>query len=148
MQLRDHCHRLAGRIEDLLHQGERVICVFEGETTEFVRLQQALIRQSGEIRQLNLTLDLSVGQRHAKASTKLRGEEADDLARIKDMFDRLRRRIAVLQPDPYFLCEWHGVKSDVRSTPKLAAAPMLADIFEYSDGLDLVGTLASGPLYR
>src|SRR5687767_7514490 len=119
MQARDYCHGLAERIDSRIRPDERIVCAFYGETTDFVRLQHGLIRQAGKLRQIEITLHLSVGQRHVKASTNLRGEEAADCVQITELIDKLRSRLAAVEPDPYFRSEWPENAPDIRMIPVL-----------------------------
>ena len=88
-------------------------------------------------------------KRHAGAIVTLTNEWQFDRQRLTEILGILRKKLANLPEDPYLI-----VKEEVESTeenrvkPLVAASDMIDTIRSAADGLDLVGILATGKIYR
>lgn len=130
--------------------GEEVLLLdCAGEDSDFVRFNGGLVRQAGHVEQAELDLDLVQGPRHARGSVSLTGVLAEDEQRAAALLARLRQTLEHLPEDPHLL-----YSTEVNSTERLAAndLPSAADITDAvltaAAGVDLVGILAAGAVYR
>lgn len=140
--LADHAVRaLRGR--------EFLLVNFAGEVSDFVRFNKARVRQAMTIRQAYLALTLIDGNRHATVRFTLTSDPATDRAAIDDVIASLRTELPTLPEDPYLLYATDVRSSDeVRSGTLPAGGDAIDTIVASGAGTDLVGILASGPVFR
>ncbi len=139
---------------------------FRAEASDFVRLNQGVIRQPGHVKRAQATVRLFEGQRHAVRVVALSGDVRQDCLRIADAIAALRQSLPTLVEDPFFSVETAAIRS--RRVQKAAgAAPfsgtaaaalashgqdsareIVSQIVPCISGLDLVGLLCSGPRAR
>ncbi|MCC6196963.1 MAG: TldE/PmbA family protein [Burkholderiales bacterium] len=96
-----------------------------------------------------LSIRLIAGARHAEHVLSLSGDLARDGAAVKDAIAALRSVLPDLADDPLLL-----LPSDVQSSRSVRDAPLppaeavIDEVLRAADGLDLVGILAAGPVWR
>jgi predicted Zn-dependent protease len=149
MDVKDYCFALAERMQGLLRGGEVFTCHFEGERSDFVRLNNDRVRQAGSVSQLELELDLVEGRRHSAGSVNLSGNPADDRALLEELITSLRAQRRHLPDDPHlnYATEVRSTEEERNHGPADSEAALEA-IIRAGEGLDLVGLLSSGSLYR
>ena len=146
--MRDYFHTLTDALFTQLTRDEVLLCSFDGEDSDFVRLNHNKVRQAGNVTQRYLHLDLIRGQRHATCTSVLAGHLDHDLPPLRALLDTLRAQITLLADDPYLMYATqinntsHGAAS---ATIDCGAA--IDDIITAAHGLDLVGLWASGAIY-
>ncbi|MFY9974021.1 MAG: metallopeptidase TldD-related protein, partial [Chromatiaceae bacterium] len=138
---------LADRLSGRLVGQERLFCSLASESSDFVRLNRNRIRQAGSVRDTSLGLTLIEGSRQADGSCGLTGDPSQDLARARDLLDRLRERLPHVPDDPYLNYAEAPWSSDTRvgetpPDPREAVGELIA----LAEGLDLVGIWASGEI--
>ena len=132
-----------------LRHAQRLTTYYSGETSDFARLNHNRIRQSGQVTQHYLTIELIEGQRHLNASTTLTGEAARDQTAARELLWRLQERLAFVPEDPYLNLPETATRSETRQPGTLPEpAHALADLTQAATGLDLVGFFASGEIAR
>ncbi|NNB69005.1 TldD/PmbA family protein [Pseudomonas fluorescens] len=122
---------------------------FAGESSEFVRFNHAQVRQAGQVQQASLNLKLIHDGRHADLTITLAGEPALDRQRLANGLQQLRETLPLLPQDPYLLLNhnaWQSHNEQLRPLPELAQ--VLHDISQATEGVDLVGFYAAGPISR
>ena len=131
-------------------RGSEVLLVnFAGEHTDFVRFNQARVRQPLTVRQAMITLSLIDGARRDNVTLTLSGEIAQDQAAVVAALATLRRDLPSLPEDPYLLYADGPAQSNRETVGRLpSAAEAIDDVTQAARGADLVGVLASGPIYR
>ena len=136
---------LAERLNTGLKGGEVLFTSLDGETSDFVRINQGRVRQGGSVRSAGLGLTLIEGGRQAEAACDLTGDSEQDLARARALVERLRERLAHLPEDPYLSYSTEPWSSDERTgEPPPAPQDAIAELLTLANGLDLVGIWASG----
>ncbi len=149
--LHRHFLMLAQALDERLGPAEDYTLWLHAEESDFVRFNHGKVRQPGSVSQRELSLRLIQGKRHASTELSLSGVAAEDLARVDSALARLRERVAQLPEDPLLLWETEGVSSVHLSPEALADGAEMTDaILEEAaldGGVDLVGILASGPIY-
>jgi len=130
-------------------RGTEVLLVnFSGEASDFIRFNHARVRQPMSVRQAYLTLHLIDGRRHDRITLAASGGDGD-LAAIDDAIDGLRADLAALPEDPYLLYSTEAAQSRSERTGRLPSAEeAITTLTEAGRGLDMVGVLANGPVYR
>ena len=147
--MQQYFYNLADFIGARIEGREQYKCWLAAEVTDFVRFNKSAIRQPGYVRQINLTLTLIDGARHAGSRLTLSGELTADRELVEQTIVNLRAQLPDLPEDPHLLISTE-VQSTERIVPsKLPAASMIVDeVLSVAQGYDLVGILASGPMYR
>ena len=147
--MRDYFFALTERLIAGLSDREHLLLALSGEDSDFVRLNRGRVRQAGHVRQAALHLDLIDGARHATLDYQLRFDRDADFAVLRDETQRLRQLIPRLPDDPHLLYATAVNDSEHRDDHALPGAPgMVHDLVTAAFGLDLVGLLASGPVYH
>ena len=130
--------------------GREVLLInFAAETSDFVRLNRARVRQPMTVRQAYLKLTLIDGQRHTAVTLALTGDPAQDHSAIAELIATLRADLPHLPEDPYLLYSiavHSSARVDAGQLP--TAQEALDTILRAAHGTDLVGMYASGPVYR
>ncbi len=122
---------------------------FEAEESEFVRFNRGAVRQPGSVTQQSLSLRLINGQRHATQNLTLSGNKEEDSRRITEAVVRLRELVAVLSDDPHLLYNTSVHSTENASHATLPGGSALVEtITHHAAGIDFVGFLAVGPIYR
>jgi hypothetical protein len=90
-------------LQDRLQPGEDFTANLRAETSDFVRMSHAQVRQPGTVHQIVLDLDWICGQRHTAAQLTLTGQQDEDERRLGATVVTLRERLPLLPEDPYLL---------------------------------------------
>ncbi|OWW19677.1 TldD/PmbA family protein [Noviherbaspirillum denitrificans] len=147
--MRSYFLDLAARLDARLRDGEEYQCWLAAESSDFVRFNRSAIRQPGHVRQIYLTLTLLDGSRNASMTMALAGTIEADRFVLDRMIAALRSQLPDLPEDPYLLRA-----TDVQSTEHILpsrlpeTAAIVDEVLSAARGLDLVGILAAGPIYR
>lgn len=132
-----------------LRGDEVLLANFAGEETDFVRFNRAQVRQPLTVRQAQLALSLIRSGRRNNATLTLSGDPAQDRARVAETIGALRDELAALPADPYLLYATESTASDREDRGRLPSAEeAIEQVTRVARGTDLVGLLASGPIYR
>ncbi len=147
--VRDFFYTLADEIQALITPGEVFLAYLEAEESDFVRFNRNRVRQAGGVRQIELSLDLIEGERHAGISCSLNGFLERDLPMIRELLEGLRLSRKLIPEDPYLF-----YATEIRNTEEMKenslpeASSVVREIVAAAQGLDLVGFWASGTIYR
>ncbi len=132
-----------------LHANEVLLVNFSGEESDFVRFNRGRVRQPMSVRQAYLTLTLIDGLRHDSTTIAISGPGGQDRAAVVQAIEAMRSDVPSLPADPYLLYATEVSSSDqVRSGMLPSPAQAIDDVVRAAAGLDLVGILGSGPVYR
>ena len=131
-------------------RGDEVLLLnFAGEDTDFVRFNRAQVRQPMSVRQAQLALSLVRAGRRNNVTLTLCGNPAQDRTTVADAIDALRAELPALPADPYLLYATEATSSNREDRGRLPSpAEAIEHITAAARGTDLVGLLASGPVYR
>lgn len=140
---------LAGKVLGSLRGGEVGSLSLRGERSSFARMNQARVRQAGDVAQDVVELTLIAGARHASAAYTLSGREDEDAAMLRTALGELRDIAAALPDDPHLLyCTDPRESTTVEPDELPDAREALHTILALGAGHDLVGHFASGALHR
>ncbi len=132
-----------------LRGDEVLLANFSGEVSDFIRFNHARIRQPMTVRQAYLTLQLIDGRRHDRTTISIAETADEDHAAIRSAIEAMRTDLPALPDDPYLLYNTAVTASDTQRRGQLPApAEVIETLITAGAGLDLVGILASGPVYR
>ncbi|MGD2112993.1 MAG: metallopeptidase TldD-related protein [Gammaproteobacteria bacterium] len=140
---------LSDRLCAGLAAGEVLLLNYQGEDSDFVRLNHNRIRQAGHVRQQALYLDLIANARGASAVLPLCANRETDLTAAQAVLGRLRAQLPLLPEDPhlhYATAVHNSAHCGENRLPEAAEA--LESLIEAARGLDLVGVWAGGEMSR
>ena len=148
---RAHFSQLSSWLGDQLRGAEGYALSLAGEASEFIRLNRAKVRQAGEVTQGKLNLTLCEGRRQASAQLCLCGELREDRERVSAALHQLRGWLPSLPEDPHQLrAPTEGVPT--AEAPAAVTTPssraLTSHLLDAAAGLDLVGLVSSGTLWR
>jgi len=140
---------IAALVSSELRGDEIHLSTFQGEDSDFVRLNGGRVRQAGSVTARAVTVDLISGRRHAEGAVSLSGDLAEDRVRIARLIAGLREQRDLMPEDPFL-----AYATEVRSTERReknrlpSGGEALDDIHAAGRGRDLVGIYAAGGIYR
>ncbi len=142
-------HAIAAALDGALADGERYAATFEGEDTDFVRMNHGKVRQPGSVSQRYLGVRLIQRDRHAEHRQSLTGDLATDIASATAALKSLRAAAGDAHPDPHLLLPDKVASSSVARDGGLPPSADVVDrILDAARGSDLVGLYAAGPVFR
>ncbi len=134
-----------GRLRD----NEVLLANFDGEDSDFLRFNRARVRQPLSVRQAYLTLELVDGRRHDRTTLAITGQAEEDRPAIRSAIEAMRADLPALPEDPFLPdCTDGGGSENARSGRMPSPEEAVDAITAAGAGLDLVGLLAGGPVYR
>ncbi len=147
--VRDYFLAIVAALDAAQAAGERYAATFDGEDTDFVRLNQGKVRQPGSVTQRYLGLNLVRGKRHAEHRQSLCGNLDADIAAALASMSALRESLTDAHEDPHLnLPEQVASSTTARSGNLPPSADVVERILAAAHGSDLVGLYAAGPVYR
>jgi len=140
---------LAAYANGQLRGGEVLLANFDGEVSDFLRFNHARVRQPMTVHQAHLTLQLIDGRRHDRTTLAITGNAEEDRPAVKGALEAMRADLPALPEDPYLLyCDEAGASDNARTGRMPSPEEAVEMITTAGAGLDLVGILASGPVFR
>lgn len=136
-------------LQGAIGRQERFTLSYNAEASDFIRFNHGKVRQAGHVQQASVYFKLIEDARHADLNLTLSGDEAVDRQRLGEALHQLRETLTLLPVDPYLLLNdeaWQS--SNVQDVPLPDSAHVVEQIAQLSEGLDLVGIYAAGPIYR
>lgn len=133
----------------LLKGDEEFICSFNGENSDFVRLNHAKIRQAGNVLQNSISFELIQGKRHLGTNLNLSGDLKTDISTLEENINIIREHIKQIPDDPYFnYCEEISQTKQEQKSELPDSQDILQQIHSNCHNIDLVGILAVGTISR
>lgn len=136
-------------VKKQVQSGEHYTLSFDGEIMDYARFSQGKTRQSGTVTQHFIDLDWLIGDKHASMTLGLSSNLKDDETLLIENIKYLRKSALESASDPYLLLNQENKNSEAIHKNELQPAPeILEQVLTSADGLDLVGSMISGPVYR
>ena len=147
--MRDHFEQLADRVCVAGPGLERVGLSYAGESSDFIRFNQARVRQATHVQQRHATVTVVAGARRASATRALSGDVAADAAALAAERDLLAQQLPWVPEDPFLLLPDEVHSTTREATGALPSPQQLIDaVTAEGAGTDLVGFYAGGPVTR
>lgn len=145
--MQERFYELVDHVTGLLSGEEVLLANFSGERSDFIRFNNARVRQAGNVVQRALTLELIKGGRHVRASITLAGN-SQDAAKAAAVLQELRSQLPQVSEDPYLLYATDGMSSTQAAPDQLPRSDeALGAILREAAGKDMVGLYASGGIF-
>ena len=119
-----------------------------GETSQFIRLNNSKIRQTGIIDDMSYSLALIANRRQVSCSTTLNGDVELDKNHLLNILNSLRCDIEKVPEDPYIVYPKEGISSNEKNRGSLLDFDKsVSSLLPVTQGVDLAGIWASGSVY-
>lgn len=139
-------------IADMVSTGrndEQLHAYLLGEQSDFIRFNHNRIRQGGQVRQYEVQLAMTDGERQCVGYCDLTGVHDHDRDTLSSLLDTLRRRLPDCPQDPYLHYNQSPCSNESLSDSELPETQSVVDtIITRAEGLDLVGHYAAGEITR
>ena len=140
---------LSKKLFSQLKKDEILTVSFVGENSQFIRLNNAKVRQTGLVDDADIKLKLIANNRTCSGSFTLSGDDTVDLSRGSSEIERMRLESKEILEDPYIVMPSEsGSSHEVKSANGLAFNDAVDAIMPAVQGVDFVGVLANGRMYR
>ena len=111
--MKDYFKKLSDILFNILNNNEILILNLDAEKTDFVRFNQAKIRQAGNVNQVTLTMNLIIKNKTLTSIMRLNANLERDTKVLLRTLDFLRREIPELHEDPYLMYERNINSSEI-----------------------------------
>ena len=140
---------LSKKLFSQLKKDEILTVSFVGENSQFIRLNNAKVRQTGLVDDADIKLKMIANNRTCSGSFTLSGDDVVDLSRGSSEIERMRLESKEILEDPYIVMPSEsGSSHEVKSANGLAFNDAVDAIMPAVQGVDFVGVLANGRMYR
>lgn len=122
---------------------------FSAEESDFIRVNNAKIRQATTVEQGSLELEIHVGSKKANISVPLTLEGEQNLNLLGETLSNLQKEVRSLPDDPYITAMTNEGTSRTELKGELPTGEsFIATMLEGAGNADLAGYLTSGTNYR
>ena len=147
--MEDKFKSLSKKLFSQLKKDEILTVSFVGENSQFIRLNNAKVRQTGLVDDADIKLKMIANNRTCSGSFTLSGDDGVDLSRGSSEIERMRLESKEILEDPYIVMPSEsGSSHEVKSANGLAFNDAVDAIMPAVQGVDFVGVLANGRMYR
>ncbi len=147
---RNSFDRIAESVCTAPADADRILLSLAAETSEFIRLNQARVRQATSVQQVMATLSAVAGQRLVSSTLSLPDDPDEAINMLLAERAQLVNLLPMVPADPHLLLP-DRFESTSRTDLDIALPEtdaLMAQVMNEADGLDLVGFHASGPSVR
>lgn len=147
--LDQHIRQLVSALGDRLQANEQFTLELVGEVSQFVRFNQARVRQIGTVRDCQVKLTLAIAERNAYYTVPLTGYWPQDWAQLFNALNELRQEVPQLPIDPYFTIPDGTATSYESNSGQLLPLDGVPDaVLSGIEDLDFAGLYAGGRSFR
>ena len=119
-----------------------------GENSQFIRMNNSKVRQTGVIDDMSYSISLISNNRQTSTSQTITGDLITDKKRLTDVLDILRNNIKHIPEDPYIVYPIDGESSNEKHQGNLLSFDnAVNNLLPVMQGVDLTGIWASGSIY-
>ena len=135
-------------LDEFVAPHEVFLCTVYGESSDFLRINQARARQAGHVNDWGASVNLIGGKRHVTGHVSLSCSDAEDRSRIESLVTRLRAQYSAVPEDPYLIYATDTLSNNSEHPAQLPARDaVLSLIAREAHDIDLAGIWASGDMY-
>jgi predicted Zn-dependent protease len=132
-----------------LKKNEEAILSFSGEKSQFIRFNNASIRQTGLVDDGEIELKLISGNKISGGGFTVSGDMEMDLKRGLEEIKRMRKENKEIPEDPFLVKPTNlGSSREIKKSRGLEFENSVDAILPIMSGLDFVGILANGKMFR
>ena len=147
--MQDYFYKYSKDLFKFIMPDEALLIGFSGEKTSFVRFNRSKVRQAGDIEEHKITLQLSREKKVVSSSFNLTLTAESDMQIARNALTKLRENLSFAPEDPFYAYSYEPTEIETISTKKLPSAEDITnEILQESQGLDMVGILATGSINK
>ena len=140
---------LSKKLFSLLNKDEVLTASFTGEESQFIRINNAKIRQTGLVDDADIQLRMIANNRTCSGSFTLSGDENIDLSRGEFEINRMRSESKEILEDPFIVMPSEsGSSHEIKTASGLKFDDAVEAIMPAVQGVDFVGILSNGKMFR
>lgn len=148
-QMEESFRHLSATLIDGLRPGEHLMITLVGEQSQFIRFNQAKVRQGGMVTDGTLDLTLMAQERTHSYAIPLTGQEQADIALASQAIATLRQELPTLPLDPYqVIPQGSATSHDVHHGQLLEPEQAATAILSSTGDIDFTGLYAGGTAVR
>tara|TARA_B000000557_G_scaffold178932_1_gene145938 strand:- start:655 stop:1977 length:1323 start_codon:yes stop_codon:yes gene_type:complete len=147
--MKDNFFYICDEIMKKRNEDEDFILSFSGEKSQYIRFNNAKVRQTGCVDDANLYINFIKNNRSCKFSLSFQGDHSTDLNNVLNCIEMMRNEINNLPKDPYIVRP-DSSKSicEINDGNILSRDQVIDSVLPIIQGVDFTGIWASGPIYR
>lgn len=147
--MQDYFNQLAGAVCTVVAGIDRTSLSYSAESSDFIRFNQARVRQATHVAQRYGTVSVVAGRRRASASVALSGDLAADTQALLVERAALVEQLPLIPEDAYLLLPDVVASTERAARGQLPSAAQVIDAVDrHAAGADFVGFYAGGPVVR
>ena len=132
-----------------LKKDELLTLSFTGEESQFIRLNNAKIRQTGLVNDADIHMKMIANGTTCTGSFTLSGNDVIDIKRAECEIERMRLESTQILKDPYLIKPvGSGSSREIKRSSGLGFKDAVDAILPAIQGVDFVGILSNGKMYR
>lgn len=141
-------NKISDQLYSDLKTGEHLTLSLQGENSQFVRINNAKIRQTGLVNNADISFDFIYDNRNCQGQITLTGDYETDHKRAVAELNRLRAEIVQLPKDPFVvLPENTDSTRESKKANGLGIDQAVDALLPVMAGVDLVGIWSSGRIF-
>ena len=146
--MKEYFFNISDKVINSLLQDEHLTLSVNGEDSEFIRINNAKVRQLGTVTDASVGMELIKNNRKIEMSFTIQRNIDEDFNLIMNYLNIMRKNIESLPEDP--LCvipENHGSLDEEYKGSILSSNDSVESLLPVMNGVDLIGIWASGDVF-
>jgi len=146
--MKEYFFNISEKVINTLSNDEHLTISINGENSEFIRINNAKVRQIGTVADASMGMELIKNNRKVQMSFTIQRDMEKDYKIIIDYLDAMRKNIVSLPEDPLcVLPEDHGSLDEEYTGHLLNPKESVDALLPVMSGVDLIGIWASGDVF-
>jgi len=146
--MKEYFFNMADKVINTLSNDEHLTLSINGEDSEFIRINNAKVRQLGTVTDATIGMELIKNSRKIEMSFTIQRDVDKDFKLIIDYLDIMRKNIQSLPEDPLCIIpEDHGSLDEEYTGDLLNTKDSVESLLPVMSGVDLIGIWASGDVF-
>ena len=142
-------NHLSDKLIATMKKDEHLIISFDGENSQFIRFNNASIRQTGLVDDATMGLKYIANGRTCYGAFTVSGDQNTDIQRGKYEIDRMRLESKEIPVDPFLVLPKNaGSSHEVKKVNGLPFDNAVNSLIPVMEGIDFVGIWVNGKMYR
>ncbi len=149
MQIKDSFYKLSDKLVNSLNSGEELTLNFHGEHTNFLRFNQSKVRQSTEVQQYSVSVDLVIDNKQMSRGFNITFDEDQDYKEALATLKYCQEQLPHLQEFNAVVSPQAGEGSErIVTAQKLEVNTVVPQMLGEMQSVDMAGIFTSGPVYQ
>ena len=146
--MKEYFFNMADKVINTLSNDEHLTLSINGEDSEFIRINNAKVRQLGTVTDASIGMELIKNNRKIEMSFTIQRDIDKDFKLIIDYLHIMRKNIQSLPEDPLCVIPGnHGSLDEEYTGDLLNTKDSVESLLPVMSGVDLIGIWASGDVF-